>query len=55
MEIAIIGLLIFESIALLVIVLLLINIKKKIDMSEFWKELLDAKIKNMVYKKNNGS
>lgn len=50
MESAIIGLLVFEGFALFVIIILLMRITRKIDMSVYWKELLDAKVKAIIYK-----
>ena len=46
----IIGLLVFNAAMLYFIVVLLRRIEKKIDVSEFWKELLDAKVKSIIYK-----
>ncbi len=50
MESAIIGLLIFDGFALFVIIILLIRITRKIDMGPVWKELLDNKVKAIIYK-----
>ena len=56
MESAIIGLLIFEGLALFVIIILLIRITRKIDMGPVWKEMLDAKVKAIIYKmRSDGS
>jgi len=50
MELALIILTAFESLLLCLVIVVLMRIEKKIDTSEFWKEMLDAKVRSIVYK-----